>query len=59
MFRLAIILHIFIGSTLAGSAIVAALVAGFDSATALIVAALLGFIVAIPVAAIIAKKLIS
>lgn len=59
MFRLAIILHIFIGSTLAGSAIVAALVAGYDSATTLIVSALLGFVAAIPVAAVIAKKLMS
>ncbi len=57
MFRLALILHLFIGSTLGGTAIIAALVAGFDTLMPIIVCGLAGFIAAFPVSAVIAKKL--
>lgn len=51
------ILHLFIGTTLAGSAVIAMLVAGFGSMTGILVAALVGFVIALPVAWIVARKL--
>lgn len=48
MLRLGLILHLFIGSTLAGSAVVVALTMGFDTMRPVLLAALLGFIVSIP-----------
>ena len=57
MFRLAFILHLFIGSTLAGSAVIAALVVGQDTLTPILIAALIGFVAAFPVTWLVAKKL--
>lgn len=57
MLRLGLILHLFIGSTLAGSAVIAALVMGQDTLRPILIAALLGFIAAVPVSYIVAKKL--
>ena len=57
MFRLALLLHIFIGSTLAGSAVVVALVMGKDTLYPILIAALIGFVVSIPVSWVIARKL--
>lgn len=57
MFRLALILHLFIGSTLAGSAVVAALASGYDTLMPILIAAAVGFVAAIPVSAIVAKKI--
>jgi len=57
MLRLALILHIFIGSTLAGSAVIAALVLGYASLWAILIVALAGFVAAIPVSALVARKL--
>lgn len=57
MYRLALILHLFIGSTLAGTAVIAALVLERDSAHAILVAALAGFLVAFPVSWSVARKL--
>lgn len=54
---LIIILHIFIGSTIAGSLIIAALVIGQDSVPALVGAAVAGFVVAVPVSWLLAKQL--
>ena len=48
MLRLALILHIFIGSTLAGVCVIAALVAGMSTGLGLFVAALVGFLLAFP-----------
>ncbi len=56
MFRLALIMHLFIGSTIAGSAVVAALASGYDTMMPILIAAAVGFVVAIPVSAIVAKK---
>jgi len=57
MLRLALILHVFIGSTIAGSAVIAALVVGQDTAQMIILAAVVGFLVAFPASWLIAKKL--
>ncbi|MET4129040.1 CTP synthetase [Roseovarius sp. MBR-6] len=57
MFRLGLILHLFIGSTLAGSAVIAALVMGFDTLYPIMIAAALGFVVAVPVTWLVTKKL--
>ncbi|HAW45773.1 MAG TPA: CTP synthetase [Roseovarius sp.] len=57
MLRLGFILHLFIGSTLAGSAVIAALVLGRDTLTPILIAAALGFVVAFPVTWMVTKKL--
>lgn len=57
MFRLSMILHLFVGSTIAGSAIVAALVAGMDGYRLISMIAVIGFLVSFPVSYVIAKKL--
>ena len=57
MFGLASLLHMFIGSSLAGVAIVAALVSGYASFWILIGGAILGYIIAIPVSVVIARVL--
>ncbi|MAU50799.1 MAG: CTP synthetase [Roseovarius sp.] len=57
MLRLAFILHLFIGSTLAGSAVVAALVMGQDTLRPILIAAALGFAAAFPVTWMVTKKL--
>ena len=51
------VLHIFISATLAGVAVVAALLMGATSLSALLGAAVLGIVVAIPVSFMIAKRL--
>lgn len=57
MLRLGFILHLFIGSTLAGSGVVVALVLGQDTLVPILVAAGLGFAAALPVTYLIAKRL--
>jgi len=57
MLRLGFILHLFIGSTLAGSAVVAALVIGQDTLVPILIAAGLGFLAAFPVTYVVTKKL--
>jgi len=57
MLRLGFILHLFIGSTLAGSCVIAALVIGQDTLTPILVAAALGFVAAFPVTYVVTKKL--
>ncbi len=59
MLRLAALLFIVLGATLAGILIVAALVAGLDTAQPIIVAAAIGFVVAIPVSVVVARRLAS
>ncbi|WP_323785163.1 CTP synthetase [Thalassovita sp.] len=49
MLRLGFILHLFIGSTLAGSAMIAALVLGFATLQPILLSALVGFVAAFPV----------
>ncbi len=57
MTQLFLIIHIFIGSTLAGSAVIAALTLGLDTLRPLLIAALLGFLVSIPVSWLVARKI--
>lgn len=57
MLRLSLILHLFIGATLSGVAIVVALVASVASIWAILGAAVVGFIIAFPVSHTIARKL--
>lgn len=57
MFRLAMVLYSLIGTTLAGSAMVVALVMGKDTLMPLIIAAVLGFVLAAPVSVVVAKAM--
>lgn len=57
MLRLASLLYSIIGSTLAGSFIVVALVLGFTTASPLIVAAAVGFVAALPVSWLVARQI--
>lgn len=56
-FRLFLIIYTLAGATLAGSAIVAALTMNLFDFKSIIVAAIAGFLVAVPVAWIVAKNL--
>lgn len=57
MLRLAGILYAFISTTLAGIAIVVALVMGFDTLVPILVAAAIGFVAALPASYLIAKQI--
>ncbi len=57
MLRLASLIYTFVGATVAGMFMVAALVAGMDTAKPLIAAALVGFVVAAPIAWMVAKAI--
>lgn len=57
MYRLASLLYSLIGTTLAGSAIVVALVMGFDDLTGILGAAVIGALAALPVSWLVARKL--
>ncbi|MCW9042628.1 MAG: DUF4229 domain-containing protein [Pseudopelagicola sp.] len=57
MFRLSLILHLFIGSTIAGSAMVVALTMGYDTLMPVMWSAIVGFIASFPVSYLVAKKL--
>ncbi len=59
MLRLGLIMHLLIGSTLAGIAVIVALVIGQDTLNPILIAALIGFIAAIPVSYIVTKKVMS
>ncbi|SEV99987.1 hypothetical protein SAMN05444851_0782 [Aliiroseovarius sediminilitoris] len=57
MFRLAAVIYILLGATLAGIFIIAALTVGMDTAQPIIYAAVAGFIVALPVSWVVAKQI--
>lgn len=57
MTRLALILHLLIGTTLSGVGVLAALVMGHVSVSAILIAAALGFVLAVPVSWQVAKRL--
>lgn len=57
MLRLAMMLYSLIGTTLAGSAVVVALVIGQDTLRPILIAAALGAIAALPVAWAVAARL--
>ena len=54
---LTLILHLFIGATLSGVAIIVALVMGYSALTPILIAAALGFVAAFPISHLVAKKL--
>lgn len=57
MFRLASILYSLIGTTLAGTAIIAVLTAGFDTLVPIVAAAIIGAVVALPVTYFVTKAI--
>lgn len=57
MVPLMLVIHIFLGSTLAGVGVVAALTLGLDTLTPILVAAGVGFAVAFPASWAIARRL--
>jgi hypothetical protein len=57
MFRLAVLLYSIVGTTLAGILIIVALVAGYDDARGIIVAAALGAALAVPAAWLVARAI--
>ncbi len=57
MMPLALLVFIFLGATLAGSAMVVALTLGYTTAQPLVIAAIAGFLIAIPVSWITAKRI--
>ncbi|MCK0139644.1 CTP synthetase [Aliiroseovarius sp. F47248L] len=57
MFRLAAVIYILLGATLAGIFIIAALTVGMDTAQPIIYAAIAGFVVALPVSWVVAKQI--
>lgn len=57
MYRLALLLFIIIGASMAGILVVVAIIAGLDTKTPILVAALVGFALAVPVSYLIAQKL--
>lgn len=59
MLRLAAMLFAIIGTSLAGSFIVASLVAGYDTTRPIIIAAVLGFVVAVPVSYLVARAILA
>lgn len=59
MFRLATMLYAMIGTSLAGSLMIAALVMGYDTSVQLIVAAALGAVIAVPVSYLIAQAILT
>lgn len=54
---LILILHIFIGSTVAGSAVVVALTMGYDTLGPILIMAALGFLAAFPVSWFVVKQI--
>jgi len=57
MFGLMLVLHIFIGSTLAGILVVVALVLGLSAGAPILGSAALGYVIAFPVSWFVAKAI--
>lgn len=57
MFKLASILYSLVGTTLAGSAVVVSLVAGYDTLVPILIAATAGFLVALPASLVVARMI--
>lgn len=58
-FMLFIVLHIFIGATMAGTGVIAALVLGYGSVGPILIAAALGFVASFPVTWSVQKRITS
>lgn len=59
MLHLALILHVFLGSTLAGAAVVLALVLGVSSAQLIVIFGVIGFVLSFPASWLIARAILS
>ncbi|MBY4893011.1 CTP synthetase [Jannaschia sp. EhC01] len=57
MFKLAAILYSVVGPSLAGSAVVISLVAGYDTLVPILIASAAGFLVALPASYAVAKMI--
>ncbi len=57
MLPLMLIVHIFLGSTLAGIAVIAVLVMGHTAVLPIVLAAAVGFVAAFPASYLVARKL--
>ena len=57
MLPLTLIVHIFLGSTIAGSAIIAALTMGYDTLTPILWAGIGGFVLSAPISWYVAKAI--
>lgn len=57
MLPLMLLIHIFLGSTLAGSAVIAALTMGYDTLGPILISAAIGFVAGFPASWLIARKL--
>ena len=57
MLPLTLIIHIFVGSTLAGSAIIAALTMGYDTLNPILIAGIGGFVLAFPISWLISRAI--
>lgn len=57
MLPLMLVIHIFLGSTIAGSAIIVALVLGHDTLVPIAVAGVAGFVLSLPASWMVAKRL--
>jgi len=57
MYRLALLLFVVIGASMAGILIVAALTMGLDTRTPIVWAAVLGFAAAVPVSYLVARQI--
>lgn len=55
MWILALVMHVFLGATLAGSAMVVALTLGLTTLQPLLIAALIGYLISIPASWYVAK----
>lgn len=58
MLRLASMLYSIIGSSMAGACVIAALVTGYDSVQMILLAALVGAVIGVPVAYFVARAII-
>ena len=58
MLRLASILYSLIGTTIAGTLVIAALTMGYDTLQPILVAAVIGFVVALPITWLVAKGIV-
>ena len=59
MLRLALLLYSLIATTLAGTAVIVALVVGFDDLRGIFLSAAFGFAAAVPASLVVAAKLVS
>ena len=57
MFRLALILYAVIGTTLAGTCMIAALTMGYDTLLPVIYSSAVGFVLGLPISIFVAKQI--